>query len=526
MHTKAYLLSDSPAFEEIAGVFPFYYDWLPRVIEWMVERFENRPDYPFLDTKYDVINRRDFSSADGLRGPDGIFGWIQGRGLEALAYHAEWLRDSSRVDPEMKSLVDRIECVVSTLYHTLREIRSNNHGHLCFLMDREGNRIEPDMGGRSSTRRPGAARGADREVEDDIYCFADMFCAKGMFAAASLLSDRAGLDEAREYLRAIESSLWDGGFRNGQVTLQENGRVKSEDTRVRAQSNQKQAQGAHLGAHLREQGPYMIFLGALATVVGRPGEEWEEWASESGTRIIDHIMRYHVAHDDVEGSIRKNDLWERVNEDGLPAVEDGKIVSDPGHSLELVGLAATFLQRMRRSGSVVSEYDRGDGGGGSTRRHGAQHRSGRHRGVGIHDRKIRGYEERLPAILFRNFSNGFQDRAGGICKTFDCISRRLINDDMPWWSLPETMRSAVTAYRYTHDERDRARCLEIFSKCHNAFLQHYIRPTQPPLWAQTRDAHGDIVDVIPSCSDVDPGYHTNMSVIEAMRTAEELIADH
>ncbi len=55
---------------------------------------------PFIDTKLNSITLEDYTVADGLRGPSYLYGWIQGRGLEALATHAAFFE---RTDPTLAS---------------------------------------------------------------------------------------------------------------------------------------------------------------------------------------------------------------------------------------------------------------------------------------------------------------------------------------------------------------------------------------------------------------------------------------
>ena len=47
---------------------------------------------------------------------------------------------------------------------------------------------------------------------------------------------------------------------------------------------------------------------------------------------------------------------------------------------------------------------------------------------------------------------------------------------MPWWSLPETIRAALAAWRVAEDDRVRRECLAILAQAHNAFVTHYVRP--------------------------------------------------
>ena len=122
----------------------------------------------------------------------------------------------------------------------------------------------------------------------------------------------------------------------------------------------------------------------------------------------------------------------------------------------------------------------------------------------------------MPMILKQNFSNGFQGPPGGICKLFDLIARKTLNSDMPWWSLPETMRAALQCYSVATDETNRNYCLSIFGKCHNAFVENYIKPEFDLMAIQTLSKDGKIIDKIPSVPDADPGYHTGLCLIDIL----------
>ena len=78
----------------------------------IADRFEQRDDYPFIDTKLDLKTGRDFRADDPIRGRDAIYGWIQGRGLEALAGHATWLTQYD--DPESQALAARLRAMANT----------------------------------------------------------------------------------------------------------------------------------------------------------------------------------------------------------------------------------------------------------------------------------------------------------------------------------------------------------------------------------------------------------------------------
>jgi len=69
------------------------------VLDMILERWEQSSDYPYIDTKIDVITGKNFSDKDEFyKRREIIYSWIQGRALEALASHAVWLSECSILD--------------------------------------------------------------------------------------------------------------------------------------------------------------------------------------------------------------------------------------------------------------------------------------------------------------------------------------------------------------------------------------------------------------------------------------------
>ena len=87
-----------------------------------------------------------------------------------------------------------------------------------------------------------------------------------------------------------------------------------------------------------------------------------------------------------------------------------------------------------------------------------------------------------------------------------------MNSDMPWWSLPETMRAAIAAYHAAPN--DRPTFGRIAAQCSNAFVHNYVKPDLNLMASQTINEAGHVVDVIPATPDADPGYHTGLSIID------------
>ncbi|TYB84553.1 ATP-binding cassette domain-containing protein [Oceaniovalibus sp. ACAM 378] len=114
----------------------------------------------FLDTKVDALTGRGYGAADGLRGPDWTYGWIQGRGVEALATFAHHYRTH---DP---ALAERLTDRLRPLYERLAETAKG--GHAYFLYDNALRSVRFEGDGPVAQARP-----------NDIFTFSDAFVAIG-----------------------------------------------------------------------------------------------------------------------------------------------------------------------------------------------------------------------------------------------------------------------------------------------------------------------------------------------------------
>jgi hypothetical protein len=73
------------------------------------------------------------------------------------------------------------------------------------------------------------------------------------------------------------------------------------------------------------------------------------------------------------------------------------------------------------------------------------------------------------------------------------------------------MRAAALTLEFCGEDPEVSEILEL---CADAFFANYVNPQAGDLQYQTRAADGSIVDTIPAVPDVDPGYHTNLSLID------------
>lgn len=211
----------------------------------------------------------------------------------------------------------------------------------------------------------------------------------------------------------------------------------------------------------RSFGAAMIAVGLCALAAeGDGGAE----AHADGVALVDGIL---AAHANLAGrwpSLPADVLCEFLAADGSPWCESGQVICDPGHACELVGLAAWLARASRQQGPRTPVLQR---------------------------------------ILRTSVRLGL--RGQGLCKHWSLSAAVPVNDDQPWWSLPETMRAAALLGEAALAE-----------DCARRFLRHYVNPAVHGWAVQTLDAAGVPVRRIPATPDADPGYHTGCCLIQVL----------
>jgi hypothetical protein len=122
----------------------------------------------------------------------------------------------------------------------------------------------------------------------------------------------------------------------------------------------------------------------------------------------------------------------------------------------------------------------------------------------------------LERVLAGSFAAAF---AGpGLSLTASVATGRPTSPFCPWWSLPETVRAAALLY----ERRRSDAVLDIWQRASAAFFANFWRGT-PPIAYQTVTTAGP-VDRVPATPDLDPGYHTGLSLLAAIEAADRLTA--
>jgi mannose/cellobiose epimerase-like protein (N-acyl-D-glucosamine 2-epimerase family) len=232
-------------------------------------------------------------------------------------------------------------------------------------------------------------------------------------------------------------------------------------------------------------GPRMLALEGFALLFERTGEP--AWL-EKAAAFVFHILERHVNRGRFP-ALQPLDFYEAVDARGNPWTENNVVLSDPGHALEFLGLATRDLLLLESHPELAKQFAAFLGS----------------------------CREMLPGVFAQNFLNGFQPVAAGICKAYDLVARTVINSDMPWWSLPETLRAGALLLKFAPRAPERPAILAALRDCSNAFLTAYVNPAAHLMAYQTRDGRGRPADVVPATPDADPGFHTGLSVIDYMK---------
>ena len=453
------LLPSVPSKEDLRSLTPWVHSLLQKGFSVILERAQRDPSFPWLDMKFSPLDGKDFINDDPIRGKERVYSWIQGRGLEALAkYYLYGLnytlfeQDSS----EASLILQVIEKVSTALWKEWEK----QGGHLFFTIPMSNvGVLEPKPEGR-----PG-----------ELYTYSDIFCSRGLYAAGLALGSESVKEKAKAYCKNVLDAMWEDRIYNDQESFD----PKNPITPV---------------AGRKSHAPYMLLIPTASLLCRhesqkRPKKGW----FQEGLRLIQYVLEHHVNLPGKSSTrfpeLAPYDFLEYLDTGGNPYVthlqhEGDCILSDPGHALEFVGLAADFLSQRREQGSSLSPLD--------------NETIGRLK-VG----------ETLLNVFLRNFENGFQGKLGGIVKLVDVRTRRAVNSDMPWWSLPETIRAAWECRAWGEE----AKCLGALASCWNSMVQYYIGNNPGDFCVQNRNAEGKVSLTIPAVPDVDPLYHTGLPLL-------------
>jgi len=454
-------LIQAPTLDEIRAVARDYEIMLVSILGALLDRYERNPAYPFIDTKLNILTGKDHPEphdpSTDIRGKSAIYGTIQGRGLEALVGHLKWLPTCSVLSAvEITDWTQRLTAMVEGVFHHMESLRAENNDCVPGLMTPAGKAFVMGSDGRREFISLAGVRST----------LADLFYSKGMLASALLLGEAEKVLGAKHRLRMVAANVitgWPGNQPRG-----------------------KGRWNRPLTSGMITIGSFTLFADLLKE------DEWFVW----GELFIRHVLGTHINLGQF-GDLQRYDHTEYVDVQGLPWHDErGRILLDPGHCLEFVGLASKLLLLVREKDNITREEQE----------------------------LLERCTHIFPKVLLRNFELGFNRQMGGVFKSVDLLTGEPINSDMPWWNLPEIMRAASELLLLMPTREGRKPLLQVIADCSNAFVSNFVNRDVYLMAYQTVGANGHPVDVIPLTSDLDPGYHTGLCIIdflECLRRLEE-----
>lgn len=441
---------------------PMIKDWevlIVSVLDAIITRYYRNKDYPYIDMKLSILTGKDFEpladTQKDFKSKCSVFGWIQGRGLEALVGHAMWLKNCTVLTEDEKSQrYEKLSKMISDIFMQLEKVRSKNSGHLFFTFTPEGDFFKIDELGNKQKF----------EMKEDHSIMSDLFYVKGMLAAAKFTKNQSKVEEAKIFFKKILNDISNETFKGDQVSFDPKNKVQG-------------------FPGTKGQGSRMIALGGLAVFAGYLGDE--PYWFEKGCEYIQYIMNHHVNYKK-QLALQEYDFVERITVSGEPFADEKGVLSDPGHALEFIGLASKFLLILKTKKSLSK----------------------------LEEQTLKLAEDHFIPLLCHCFEYGYGKNGGGIIKAFDLKNRKPINDDMPWWNLPETMRAAAEVMQLFPQNTRLKEVKRILVLCSNSYFSNYVNPNVSLMAYQTIDKNAKPIDIIPATPDADPGYHTGLSIID------------
>jgi hypothetical protein len=378
-------------------------------LTWMLER--DPLGDGFINTKVNSITAEDYDQHSGLRGPDYTYGWIQGRGLEALITFSQHYRP---IDPNFSETLD---AVAHKLYCALTGLQSKD-GHIYFIYDENLQPVRPGENGMSP-----------QDNVEDVFTYSDAFASKGLLAAACRF-DPLRSEQYLGYLMNVISAI-------------EHDRFQMDETKALSSSNARQQDD--------DFGPRMILLGSSG-LLHRNGLSS---ATGFADRFIDAVLDRYYDPDS-----------------GLILNVPGQDACNVGHAIEFCGFAFEHLQFQPNKPLV----------------------------------------DKLVSILIQSLNVGLQ--GPGIALSLSAKTGDALSPYYPWWPIPEAIRACMLGIQLTGDQQ----LFSYLQQADTAFFSNYWQSGQRFAY-QTRTLDGP-VDFVPATPDLDPGYHTGLSLLAAIRVLQ------
>jgi mannose/cellobiose epimerase-like protein (N-acyl-D-glucosamine 2-epimerase family) len=404
-----------------------------------LERFKDGLGSGWVDMKFDSINGQERHQAIEFYRKDRVYGWFQGRTLESLAAHLDWITKTPIPGlPSFEALRAMGEALYEKLLSVCLPVGAEKPSFY-FIMDPEGHPLIDSASGSSTT-------------------LSHLFALRGLFAFALSQGKIADLDRIGSFLRYAVDEAAQGRCHNDQVFFDPNGQVRRPAPR-------------------RGYEGHMIALGACELLYRHSGRVADLNRAEA---IVNSVLSDFL----YTNAAGEPALVEALDGQGRPLVEDGRVRTNPGHTIEFVGLS---LQLFRRALMPLPA-----------------------------SRTL----ELLRRLAWRCAAVGRAPH-GGIYRSIDAEDGTAIDSACPWWSSFEAARTFAELYLASDDKTEKLRCAQTAESFINTIEKAYIGLSSLGIPVQTITAQGEVLPVIPATPDLDSGYHNGIPLLDVLEIIEE-----
>ena len=305
---------------------------------------------------------------------------------------------------------------------------------------------------------------AKTKPQSEKYTMSDLFCSRGLYAYALAYGTEEEKAQAKDYLVCALKSVIEFNFYDDVESFYSGRAVTYNDGRTTFSGN-------------------MIALGGASLLI--KGGAVREGLT-IGKALIDYVFDNHLNLRD-DGCSKWDTISRYTVVDWIMNTEparcsNNEVQLNPGHSIEFIGLTAQLLLEAYKHPNEIKDF------------------------VPWMD----SVSKLLIPIIKANFEHGYR-KPCGMAMLIDAETNEVINDNMAWWGIPETMRALVLSSKLS-DNVD-SWIMDTFDMCLEGFIKWYYNQSKSGIAVQTINSKGIPQAVIPATPDLDPGYHTGLSFI-------------
>ena len=397
----------------------------------------------WIDMKIDPIDGSERTLSSWYE-RDNIYGWIQGRGLETFAAYLKWMDRLSGYDLlDTRGIIQMGDALYKELHGCYLKL-----GHIPFVF-------------RNIQGYPEAVE--SKVAHDGSIC--DMFVARGLLSYASYRRFSDDISVLVDKLRDLIDLSNRGEIFNDQISFHTGlpGEMSSDIFEI--------------------EGP-MLAIGAAEILYGVTGERGDLLRGLDALRRIDEI---HTCDIPSRGMM----IVDRVDRSGVPIRSEGRLLNNPGHTLEIIGMGLQFLRSIPSCKCESEDLIFMDH-----------------------------WRQRCRQLADNHLEIGVSG-LGTIYLSVQVEDGLPVNPVSPWWSSFEAVRTCSELLALAESDEERVRRFAQVSGFMKAIRKVYLSQSGVGIPVQTVDEQGSVISMIPATPDIDPGYHTGIPLFDAYELLSE-----